>query len=265
MQQKQNRKLRRWELALLLGVAVAALAGVWLDGQQSALADKVIRLHVIAHSDSPEDQALKLQVRDRILAESGELLSGGATLEQARAALQDSLAELAGIGAEAVGEAGYSYPVTASLEDGVWFPTKQYPDFALPAGRYTALRLVIGDGGGQNWWCVVFPSPGRASVTRIVAQPPQSGGFPRRRSRCLPGEEALAVKRAPSSFREQLRGWLEESLASAWDAFTGNLERTGRHIARIRTQCHAEGVICAEQRPLSRERQHAARRFGPAG
>ena len=74
-------RLRRWELALLLGVAAAALLGVWLDGQQSALADKVIRLHVIANSDSETDQALKLQVRDRILAEAGDLVPPGATLE----------------------------------------------------------------------------------------------------------------------------------------------------------------------------------------
>ena len=201
MQRKQNRKLRRWELALLLGVAVAALAGVWLDGQQSALADKVIRLHVIAHSDSPEDQALKLQVRDRILAESGELLSGGATLEQARAALQDSLAELAGIGAEAVGEAGYSYPVTASLEDGVWFPTK----------RYTALRLFIGDGGGQNWWCVVFPPLCLGSVTETAAQAAAEGGFSQEEIALLTGEEGgYVVKFKAIELWEQLRGWLEE-------------------------------------------------------
>ena len=183
MQQKQNRKLRRWELALLLGVAVAALAGVWLDGQQSALADKVIRLHVIAHSDSPEDQALKLQVRDRILAESGELLSGGATLEQARAALQDSLAELAGIGAEAVGEAGYSYPVTASLEDG----------------------------GGQNWWCVVFPPLCLGSVTETAAQAAAEGGFSQEEIALLTGEEGgYVVKFKAIELWEQLRGWLEE-------------------------------------------------------
>ena len=186
MQRKQNRKLRRWELALLLGVAVAALAGVWLDGQQSALADKVIRLHVIAHSDSPEDQALKLQV-------------------------QDSLAELAGIGAEAVGEAGYSYPVTASLEDGVWFPTKQYPDFALPAGRYTALRLVIGDGGGQNWWCVVFPPLCLGSVTETAAQAAAEGGFSQEEIALLTGEEGgYVVKFKAIELWEQLRGWLEE-------------------------------------------------------
>ena len=70
---KQSKTLRRWELALLLGVACAALLGVWLDGAQAALSDQVIRLHVLANSDSEADQALKLRVRDRILAEAEEL------------------------------------------------------------------------------------------------------------------------------------------------------------------------------------------------
>mgnify|MGYP005965937485 CR=1 FL=1 len=210
MQRKQNRKLRRWELALLLGVAVAALAGVWLDGQQSALADKVIRLHVIAHSDSPEDQALKLQVRDRILAESGELLSGGATLEQARAALQDSLAELAGIGAEAVGEAGYSYPVTASLVHDYWFPTKTYTDFALPAGAYTALRIEIGAGGGQNWWCVVFPPLCLGSVSETTQETALEAGLTENQVSLMTGEdEGYVVKFKAVELLEQFKGWLE--------------------------------------------------------
>ena len=212
MQQKQNRKLRRWELALLLGVAVAALAGVWLDGQQSALADKVIRLHVIAHSDSPEDQALKLQVRDRILAESGELLSGGATLEQARAALQDSLAELAGIGAEAVGEAGYSYPVTASLVHNYWFPTKTYTDFALPAGQYTALRIEIGEGAGQNWWCVVFPPLCLGSVTETVEETAADAGLTKGQVSLITGEdEGYVVKFRAIELLEEFKGWLAGS------------------------------------------------------
>ena len=67
------------------------------------------------------------------------------------------IVELAAAGAEAVGVAGYDYPVTASLAEDCWFPTKTYTDFALPAGQYTALRVEIGAGAGQNWWCVVFP------------------------------------------------------------------------------------------------------------
>ena len=153
----KSHTLRRWELALLLGVALAALLGAWLDKSQSDLADQVIRLHVLANSDSEADQALKLQVRDRVLEVAESYFQPGATREETEAILRTHLADLAAAGAETVGAAGYDYPVTASLEENYWFPTKEYEDFALPAGEYTALRVVIGEGDGRNWWCVVFP------------------------------------------------------------------------------------------------------------
>ncbi len=203
-------RLRRWELALLLGVAVAALLGVWLDGQQSALADKVIRLHVIANSDSETDQALKLQVRDRILAEAGDLVPPGATLEQAEAAITSRLGEMAAAGAAVVGEEGYAYPVTASLEQDVWFPTKEYTDFALPAGNYTALRVVIGEGGGRNWWCVVFPPLCLGSVTETTTETALNGGFSGDEVSLITGEsEGYVVKFKAIELLDQLKSWAE--------------------------------------------------------
>ena len=134
----------------------ALLWGFWLGEEQTALADRVIRFHVIANSDSQWDQALKLQVRDAVLAETERFYPEGADLETAREALSAHLGELAQAGRETAEAAGYDYPVTASLEK-CWFPTKEYDGFALPAGEYTALRIVIGEGAGQNWWCVAFP------------------------------------------------------------------------------------------------------------
>ena len=120
----QSKTLRRWELALLLGVALAALLGVWLDGAQAALSDRVIRLHVLANSDSEADQALKLRVRDAVLAEAEELFVPGAGRAETEELLRAHLYDLAAAGVEVVGEAGYSYPVTASLVHDYWFPTK---------------------------------------------------------------------------------------------------------------------------------------------
>ena len=97
---KQSKTLRRWELALLLGVACAALLGVWLDGAQAALSDQVIRLHVLANSDSEADQALKLRVRDRILAEAEELFVPGAGRAETEELLRAHLYDLAAAGAE---------------------------------------------------------------------------------------------------------------------------------------------------------------------
>lgn len=205
---KQNR-LRRWELALLLGAALAALAGSWLDASQAALADRVLRLHVIANSDSAADQALKLAVRDRILAETADLFAQGLTAEEARAALTERLEDLAAAGAATVGENGYDYSVTASLEDGVWFPTKTYTDFALPAGNYTALRLVIGEGRGRNWWCVVFPPLCLGSVTETVEET-AAGALTEDQVALITGEDGgYVIKFKAVELWERLKAWLE--------------------------------------------------------
>ena len=187
----QSKTLRRWELALLLGVALAALLGVWLDGAQAALSDRVIRLHVLANSDSEADQALKLRVRDAVLAEAEELFVPGA-------------------GAEVVGEAGYSYPVTASLVHDYWFPPKTYTDFALPAGAYTALRIEIGAGGGQNWWCVVFPPLCLGSVSETTQETALEAGLTENQVSLMTGEdEGYVVKFKAVELLEQFKGWLE--------------------------------------------------------
>jgi len=210
MKKLEQNRLRRWELALLLGAAIAALAGSWLNASQAALADRVIRLHVVANSDSEADQALKLAVRDRILAESEDLFSQGLSVDQARTILTERLGELAAAAAEALGEKGCSDPVTVSLADGVWFPTKTYTDFALPAGNYTALRVVIGNGGGQNWWCVVFPPLCLGSVTETVETTAAAGGFSEDQIALITGEdEGYVVKFKAIELWEQFQAWLK--------------------------------------------------------
>ena len=202
---KQSKTLRRWELALLLGVACAALLGVWLDGAQAALSDQVIRLHVLANSDSEADQALKLRVRDRILAEAEELFVPGAGRAETEELLRAHLYDLAAAGAEVVGEAGYSYPVTASLVHDYWFPTKTYTDFALPAGAYTALRIEIGAGGG-----VVFPPLCLGSVSETTQETALEAGLTENQVSLMTGEdEGYVVKFKAVELLEQFKGWLE--------------------------------------------------------
>ena len=151
-----SKTLRLWECALLLAFSLTLVTGVWAAGSQSALAGQVVRLHVIANSDSDADQALKLQVRDAVLSAAAPLLEGVSDQSQAEQVLFAHLQELADAGAAVVAYEGYSYPVAVSLED-CWFPTREYEDFALPAGTYRALRVVIGAGEGRNWWCVLYP------------------------------------------------------------------------------------------------------------
>ena len=166
-QNRKNSKFYRWELALLLGVALAALGGTYLSGQQSALADSVVRLHVIGASNSDFDQAQKLVARDAVLAAAEPYLEGTTSQGEARTALEGHLEEIAQAGAGAL---GYTQNVTARLEDGAWFPTKEYTDFALPAGRYTALRVEIGPAEGRNWWCVVFPPLCMGAVSETATE-----------------------------------------------------------------------------------------------
>ena len=188
-----SKTLRIWECALLAAFSLTLVSGVWAAGSQSALAEEVVRLHVIAHSDSEADQALKLKVRDAVLAAAGDALSGVTHREEAEELLAGQLQVLADAGAAAVAEAGYHYPVQVSITDH-WFPTKTYEDFALPAGTYRALRVVIGDGEGQNWWCVVFPPLCLGTVTE-VAEAAALGGLSEDEISLITGEDEHYVIR----------------------------------------------------------------------
>ncbi len=149
-------KLRFFEIALLIGLAVFLSSGALALRTQDELADKVVRLHVLANSDSEEDQALKLRVRDVVLERATAILEQSADRREAESRLRGQLLELERIAREEILASGYDYPVTAELQN-TDFPTKEYDGFTLPAGEYLALRIMIGEGQGQNWWCVVFP------------------------------------------------------------------------------------------------------------
>ena len=157
-------KLYRWEAALLLAFALTLTVGLWAGRSEAALAGQVLRLHVVANSDSEDDQALKLLARDAVLACAGEILDGSTSREDAETLLAPRLDELSAAAAGALMGAGCTDTVSANLVD-EWFPTKVYDGFSLPAGRYRALKITIGAGEGHNWWCVVFPPLCLGSVT----------------------------------------------------------------------------------------------------
>ena len=159
----------KWaEIALLLGLAVFLASGAMALQTEQELSDRVVRLHVLANSDSEEDQALKLRVRDRVLAYVEPLLERSADRREAEALLRGRLLELERVAGEEIRAAGYDYRVEARLED-TSFPTREYEGFTLPAGKYLALRLVIGAGAGRNWWCVVFPPLCAAAAEEVPA------------------------------------------------------------------------------------------------
>ncbi|MBR2491570.1 MAG: stage II sporulation protein R [Ruminiclostridium sp.] len=153
-----------WRQAAALFCAALVCTALWAEVQQGELADKIIRLHVIANSDSAADQALKLQVRDEVLLQAEDLLTGAESPQEAAYLLENNLTALARTASLAAREAGQPCSVRVCLEE-TWFPTKQQGALTLPAGEYQALRVILGEGQGKNWWCVVFPSLAMPAVT----------------------------------------------------------------------------------------------------
>lgn len=119
--------------------------------------DKLIRFHVIANSDTDEDQNLKLKVRDKVVEELSEKLINVNSLEEAENVLQENIDYINEIAKEVIKENNYTYEVNTMLSYEN-FPDKVYGDYVFPQGNYEAFRVIIGEGKGQNWWCVMFPS-----------------------------------------------------------------------------------------------------------
>lgn len=169
-----SRTIHKWEIGLGIVLAMVLLSGSVTLQSQAALAEQVVRFHVIANSDSEADQALKLLVRDAVLTQASDLLAGTTAQDQAQRILQENLDSLAQTGQAVVSQEGYAYTVTAQLglED---YPTKDYDGFSLPAGTYHSLRITIGEGAGQNWWCVAFPPLCTTAATDLAVTAMASG------------------------------------------------------------------------------------------
>lgn len=146
-----------WRRVLALFVACLVCTALWAEATQVQLASQVIRLHVLANSDSEEDQALKLEVRDRVLETTSSLLAGETEPQAAAVLLDQHLDDIAQTAAQEISAQGHDDRVEVRLEQ-TWFPTRQYQGNSLPAGNYLALRVLIGAAEGHNWWCVVFPN-----------------------------------------------------------------------------------------------------------
>ena len=124
--------------------------------ESEELGGRVLRLHILANSDSPADQALKLKIRDAVLSCSGELFSGCDTRQKMISAAQEQLPKIQQVAEQTALHNGYELPVTASVTD-MFFETRRYDHVILPAGTYTAVRIELGAAAGKNWWCVLYP------------------------------------------------------------------------------------------------------------
>ena len=163
MRKNVTAALRPWETAMLLALCAALLSGVWAAGRQRRLAGELVRLHVTAASDGRADQAVKLKVRDAVLEMAAPALEGAGGAGEALARLEAMLPKLAERACAVSGQTA-----RAGLTE-EWFPTREYGDFSLPAGRYTSLRITLGEGRGHNWWCVVYPPLCTGAAEEAVA------------------------------------------------------------------------------------------------
>lgn len=137
-------------------IAVLFLGMMPVHGE-SEIYDSVVRLHVLANSDSTEDQELKFNVRDYVLIETSKIVEGAENREEAEVVLRENLDRIQAVAASVVADSGYDYPVSVELglEE---YPTRDYESICFPSGTYTSLRVCIGEAEGQNWWCVLFPN-----------------------------------------------------------------------------------------------------------
>lgn len=189
---------------LLAAVALGTLLAVVLTGWCSfgrvcaRIRSQTLRLHVLANSDAPADQQVKLQVRDALLAKCETLFAQTESLAGAEAAARRALPALQQTAETVVRAAGYSYPVSVELVD-AWFDTRTYGDYTLPAGQYRALRVQLGEAAGQNWWCCLFPPLCVAAATQDAAQDAQAAW----------GGEGVRLATGGYEVRFALLEWLE--------------------------------------------------------
>lgn len=150
---------KRKNIRIVAGLLIVGL--LVLIGQsrhlQEDYASEVFRFHVIANSDTEEDQALKLQVRDQVGAYVSGLLATASDKKETESIIRAHLKEIEKVAGQEIAKEGYTYPVTAAIED-VNFPEKFYGIYHLPAGNYTSLQVRIGQAQGKNWWCVMYPN-----------------------------------------------------------------------------------------------------------
>lgn len=151
MEQKKH-SLYIWELALMAALLAGLLTAMWAQKTQAEVASELVRLHVLAKDDTEAEQAVKLAVRDEVLEYLQPVLAGAETKAQAQAVLNAHIEEIRAAAMTAAGERQVAVTLTEEF-----YPTRVYEDFSLPAGEYTSLRVILADGAGKNWWCVVYP------------------------------------------------------------------------------------------------------------
>lgn len=151
-----RKKVRLFLVSLIAGVCITSVMQAYAQKVMADISSGVVRLHVVANSDSAEDQQLKLKVRDDVINYLEPMLEDIYDVEKTKKIIESNINKIEEVARKSVKKYGYTYSVTADF-DKFHFPTKVYENARFPKGKYDALKIVIGEGDGQNWWCVLYP------------------------------------------------------------------------------------------------------------
>ena len=195
-------------MAICAMLICTALYGYRVHTEQRQIADRLVRLHIVANSDTAQDQDLKLQVRDALLPEISALTARCGNRKEAEAVLQQHLPELTALAQRVLRQTGSEQTVTARLSTEL-FPRREYETFSLPAGSYRTLRITLGEGQGHNWWCVAFPALCTLSASQ-QEEALEAANFTRAQRDLLTGEDmTVELKFKSLELWKQLRQWLQ--------------------------------------------------------
>lgn len=182
-----------WKRILICTCIPALIWGTQILSDRRQLRQELIRFHVVANSDAPQDQAVKLEVRDAVLQSIRRDLQMAADMDAAKIYLQENLPKIQRIANEALESAGFSEKAVVSLCQET-FDTRIYDTFTLPAGVYESLRIVIGEGKGHNWWCVAFPNLCLPAASEEFEDAAAGAGFSEDLTKTLADRENYEVR-----------------------------------------------------------------------
>lgn len=186
------------QAALLIGFITAVFCeGICAYAEsRRGITEDVFRLHVIANSDSDEDQALKLRVRNAVLEASADIFGGAVSAADAKQLSEENLQLFEAAAAAEIAASGYDYPVRCEVGT-VHFDRRVYGSAELPEGDYSALRVIIGEGEGRNWWCVMFPAlclPAVTNTDEVLSLAAENGAISAEELELMQDPENYEVK-----------------------------------------------------------------------
>ena len=184
-------KLLKFAVSLMLILGLISVISIYKD--KKTLDNQIIRLHVVADTDDPVDQEVKLQVRDAVLGLVDTIKEGAASKEEALSRLKEQIPELQKAANDVLRQLGKHYKAVVTLKEEA-FPTRDYDTFSLPAGVYDSLRVTIGSGEGKNWWCVVFPDLCVPAASADVENTAIEAGFSDTLSKTLTHREGYEAR-----------------------------------------------------------------------